>query len=153
MEYEILKCLHILSSTIFFGTGIGSAFFMFVANRRGEIHSIYFATRNVVLADLLFTTPAVIVQIATGTRLLYLTGYSFADLWVAWGVSLFGFAVACWLPVIWMQIRMRDLAKQALQDGTDLPALYWKLDKGWIILGSLALPAIVAVFYLMVAKG
>lgn len=152
MEYVIVKWIHILSSTILFGTGIGSAFYMFMANRRKEIAGIYFATRHVVIADWLFTTPAVIIQLASGLWLLHLTGYSLSDSWVVWGLALYFFAGACWLPVVWMQIKMRDMAKDALQSGKDLPERYWKMDRWWIILGSLAFPAIVLVFYLMVAK-
>ncbi len=152
MEYVIIKWIHVLSSTILFGTGIGSAFFMFMANRRNEIAGIYFATRHVVIADWLFTTPAVIVQLFSGLRLLHLTGYSSTDGWVAWGLILYFFAGACWVPVVWMQIQMRDMAKDSLQTGEALPERYWKMDRWWIILGSLAFPAIVVVFYLMVAK-
>jgi uncharacterized membrane protein len=152
MEYVIVKWIHILSSTILFGTGIGSAFYMFMANRRKEIAGIYFATRHVVIADWLFTTPAVIIQLVSGLWLLHLTGYSLSDSWVVWGLVLYFFAGACWLPVVWMQIKMRDMAKLALESGNDLPERYWKMDRRWVVLGSLAFPAIVVVFYLMVAK-
>jgi len=152
MEYLLLKWIHILSSTILFGTGIGSAFYMFMANRRKDTASIYFATRHVVIADWLFTTPAIIIQLITGLLLLHVTGFSFSDKWVLWGLVLYCFAGGCWLPVVWMQIKMRDLAKNALESGKDLPAIFWKMEKWWIILGSLAFPAIIVVFYLMVVK-
>ncbi|MGB7206170.1 MAG: DUF2269 domain-containing protein [Anderseniella sp.] len=152
MEYLLVKWIHILSSTILFGTGIGSAFYLFMANRRKEIAGICFATRHVVIADWVFTTPAIIVQLASGLWLLQLTGYSLSDSWVMWGLALYIFAGACWLPVVWMQIKMRDMAKGALESGNDLPERYWKMNLWWIFLGSLAFPAIVVVFYLMVAK-
>jgi len=152
MTYIILKWVHIVSSTILFGTGIGSAFYMFMANRSKDIASIYFATRNVVIADWLFTTPAVIIQLVTGIALVHIVGYSFSEKWVMWGMILYFFAGACWLPVVWMQIKMRNMAKNVLENGGNLPSRYWKMDRWWIILGSLAFPAIVAVFWLMVAK-
>lgn len=152
MDYDTIKLIHILSSTILFGTGIGSAFYMFMANRRKEIHGIYFATRHVVIADWAFTTPSVIVQLITGLWLMQIVGYEHTDKWIMWGLGLYFFAGACWLPVVWMQIKMRDMAKVALETGADLPARYWKFDRWWITLGSLAFPAIVVVFYLMVAK-
>ena len=152
MEYFLVKWVHIVSSTILFGTGIGSAFYLFMANRSKEVPSIYFATRTVVAADFLFTAPAAVVQLLTGLWLLRLTGYALGDNWVKWGLALYFFAGACWLPVVRMQIEMRDMARVAFETNTLLPARYWKRDKWWIALGSLAFPAIVIVFYLMVAK-
>lgn len=152
MEYLLLKWIHVLSSTILFGTGIGSAFYVFMANRRKDIAGIYFATRHVVIADWIFTTPSVIIQLITGIWLANLLNYPLAEGWVSWALVLYFFAGACWLPVVWMQIRMRDMAKKALDNGTNLPDRYWKMDRWWIFLGSLAFPAIVAVFWLMVAK-
>ncbi|PIR38115.1 MAG: hypothetical protein COV35_07700 [Alphaproteobacteria bacterium CG11_big_fil_rev_8_21_14_0_20_39_49] len=152
MDYLLLKWIHIISSTILFGTGIGSAFYMFMANRRKDVASIYFATRHVVIADWVFTTPAIIIQIITGIGLVKVVGYSFTDTWIIWGLALYLFAGVCWLPVVWMQIKMRDMAKESLESGRPLPEHYWKMDRWWIILGSLAFPAIVVVFWLMVAK-
>src|SRR5438477_437362 len=100
MAYLLLKWIHIISSTILFGTGIGSAFYMFMANRSKDVASIYFTTRNVVIADFIFTTPAIIIQLLTGIGLMHVAGYTFADKWVLWGLWLYLFAGACWLPVV-----------------------------------------------------
>lgn len=152
MEYVLLKWIHILSSTILFGTGVGSAFYLFMANRRKEITGIYFATRHVVIADWLFTTPAVVIQLITGLLLMRVTGYPFSAGWIMWGILLYFFVGACWIPVVWMQIKMRNMAKIAFESGDALPEGYWRLDTYWIILGLLAFPAMVVIFYLMVAK-
>lgn len=152
MEYFFLKWIHVISSTILFGTGIGSAFFMFSANRRKNVSDIYFAVRHVVIADWLFTTPAVIVQFISGIFLMKSQGFSFEDKWLLFAVILYFFAGICWLPVVWMQIKMRDIARLSVKNKTILPPLYWRFDRWWIILGSLAFPAIIAVFYLMVFK-
>lgn len=152
MDYLFIKWVHIVSSTLLFGTGIGSAFYLFMANRSRDVAAIAFATRYVVIADWVFTTPSVIIQLLTGLYLVHRGGYSLTDSWVLWGLALYLFAGMCWLPVVWMQIRMRDMAQSALENGTQLPARYWRFDRWWIILGSLAFPAIVVVFYLMVIK-
>jgi uncharacterized membrane protein len=152
MDYIILKCLHIISSTILFGTGIGSAFYMFVANRQKDVGYIYFVVKNVVIADFIFTAPAVIVQLVTGVWLMNILGYDLSDRWLFWGLILYFFVGACWLPVVWMQIKMRDTAKEALDKNKKLPDGYWIMDMWWIILGSLAFPAVIIIFYLMVAK-
>ncbi len=152
MEYLLVKWVHIVSSTILFGTGIGSAFFMFMANRRKDMAGMYFAVRHVVISDWLFITPAVIIQLVTGLYLMHLGGYGLSDSWIMWGLVLYFFAGACWLPVVWMQIRMRDMLKAALETGAALDPRYWIFDRWWIMLGSLAFPAIVLVFWLMVSK-
>ncbi len=152
MEYLIVKWIHVVSSTILFGTGIGSAFYLFAANRTKNIANIYFATRFVVVADWLFTTPSVIIQLVSGLYLVHIASYSLTERWIEWGLVLYFFAGVCWLPVVWMQIKMRDMAKLALESGVELPVRYWKFDRWWIILGSLAFPAVLVIFYLMVGK-
>lgn len=152
MDYLVIKWIHILSSTIFFGTGIGSAFYMFAANRRKDIAGIYFATRHVVIADWIFTLPSVITQLVTGLWMVYIAGYNFNETWIFWSLILYFFIVLCWIPVVWIQIKMRDMAKTAFESNTSLPAAYWKLDKWWISLGTLALPSVILVFYFMVIK-
>ena len=152
MEYLTLKCVHIISATLLFGTGLGSAFYMLMANRSKDIASIAFATRFVVIADWLFTMPAVIVQLVSGIALMHVTGYSLAHQWIHWGLVLYFFVGICWLPVVWMQINMRNIARVALQSNTPLPARYWQLSHWWMILGCLAFPAVIVVFYLMVFK-
>jgi uncharacterized membrane protein len=152
MDYLLLKLIHILSATILFGTGIGSAFYMFMANRRKDIAGIYFATRHVVIADWLFTTPSVIVQLVTGIALAHALGLPLTNGWVCWALILYFFAGACWVPVVWMQIKMRDMAKIALETGTALPDRYWRFDRWWIALGSLAFPTVVLTIMLMVMK-
>ena len=150
MIYLCVKWLHILSSTILFGTGLGSAFWMFVANRSKQVPAIAFACRTVVLADWLFTTPAIIFQPLSGFYLLHKAGYPITTQWVLAALALFAFAGACWLPVVWIQIKMKRLAETALAANAPLPPLYWAYDKWWIGLGSLAFPAVVAIFWLMV---
>jgi len=152
MLYLCVKWLHILSSTVLFGTGIGTAFFMLMANLGKDVRAIAFATRTVVIADWCFTTPAVIFQPLSGLMLMHMAGVTMESSWLAAALVLYVFAGACWLPVVWMQIRMKRLTAEALAGGTDLPAAYWRLNTWWIGLGSLAFPAVVAIFWLMVFK-
>ena len=152
MLYLCVKWLHILSSTVLFGTGVGTAFFMLMANQSKDIRAIVFATRTVVVADWCFITPAVIIQPLTGLWLMHLTGVTFHAGWLAAALALYLFAGACWLPVVWMQIRMKRLAAKALAADTPLPPVYWALNTWWITLGSMAFPAVVAIFWLMVFR-
>lgn len=152
MEYLIVKWLHILSSTFLFGTGIGSAFYMLFTSMSRDVRAIAVVSRHVVLADWIFTATTVVIQPATGLYMMYLAGIALQTKWIMWSLALYFLAGACWLPVVWMQIRMRDMAQAAARDGTDLPALYWRYLRIWVALGIPAFFALVVVFWLMVAK-
>ncbi|HWU48767.1 MAG TPA: DUF2269 domain-containing protein [Asticcacaulis sp.] len=150
MLYLTIKWLHILSSTVLFGTGVGTAFFMLMAHRSGDVRAIAWATRTVVLADWLFTTPSVIFQPLSGLMLVHLAQYPMTATWLVAALILYGFAGACWLPVVWLQLRMRRLAAKAVTDGTGLPDAYYRDFRRWFMLGCLAFPAVIAIFWLMV---
>lgn len=152
MLYLTLKWIHIISATIIFGTGIGSAYYMFAANRRKVLSEMRFAVKFVVLADWAFTLPAIIVQFITGLLMAKIANISFFDLWIKWGLILYFFAGACWLPVVWLQIKMEKLIEEAIKENKQLDEKYWKMDFWWILLGSLAFPAVVMIFWLMVDK-
>lgn len=152
MEYLVVKWLHILSSTLLFGTGIGSAFYMFFASLTRDTRVIATVVRYVVIADYAFTTPTVILQPVTGLYLMHLAGFPLTSTWIAVSIALYLLAGACWLPVVWMQIKMRDMAASAAANGTELPPRYWSFLKWWVALGIVAFLALVIVFYLMVAK-
>jgi len=151
-EYMLVKTLHVVSSTILFGTGIGSAFYMLLASLQRDATVTHFVVRRVVLADWLFTAPAVIVQPLTGVYLAHLAGFAFSSAWLAVSIVLYLVAGACWLPVLWLQMRMRDLAARAAAGGTPLPDAYRRYFRVWFALGVPAFVALVVVFYLMVAK-
>ena len=152
MEYLIVKWLHVLSSTVLFGTGLGSAFYMFFTNRSGDVKAIAIVCRRVVWADWLFTTPTAILQPLTGFYLMHLAGMPFTLTWIGWSLALFVLAGACWLPVVWIQIRMAGMAERAAGDGAALPPLFWRYHRLWTALGFPAFIAFIAIFYLMVVK-
>lgn len=152
MEYLIVKWLHILSSTFLFGTGIGSAFYMLFASLSRDVRAIAVVSRYVVMADWIFTTTTIIIQPLTGIWMIHLAGFSYTSSWIMWSVVLYFFAGACWLPVVWMQIKMRDMAQAAAAAGTALPPLYWRYLRYWVLLGIPAFFALVIVFWLMVSK-
>lgn len=152
MEYLIVKWLHILSSTLLFGTGIGSAFYLLFASLSRDTQAIAFITRYVVIADWLFTATTVVMQPLTGFYMLHLSGIPMSSRWVLWSLVLYAIAIACWLPVVWLQVQMRNLAQHATAKDTALPDLYWRYFRRWVTLGFPAFFAFVVVFYLMVAK-
>lgn len=152
MEYMIVKWLHILSSTFLFGTGIGTAFYMLAANISRDIRTIAVVGRWVVRGDWLFTATSGVVQPLTGFYLIHLAGFPMSSRWIVWSIWLYVLALACWLPVVWLQIRLRDMAIAADRDRTPLPPLYWRYLRIWILLGIPAFFSLVIVFYLMVAK-
>ena len=150
--YFWLKTLHIVSATILFGTGLGTAFFKWVTDRSGSVQAIRVVAERVVWADWIFTTPAVIAQAITGVLLARMLGFPLSSGWVAHAIVLYVFAGACWIPVVWLQIEMRDLARDAVARAAPLDDKYWRLARTWFWLGVPAFCAVLAIFALMVTK-
>ncbi|GLQ98618.1 DUF2269 family protein [Dyella mobilis] len=150
--YVWLKTLHILSSTLLFGTGLGTAFFMWFTHRTGNVTAIATAARLTVLADFLFTTPAVIVQPVSGYLLMRLMGLDLHAGWLQAALALYILTGLCWLPVVWLQWRASQLALASLRSGMPLPPIYYRTMQVWFALGWPAFLAVLAIFWLMVAK-
>lgn len=150
--YLLLKTLHILSSTLLFGTGLGSAYYALRAWRSGELPVIATTFRHLVTADWLFIATSALFQPLSGLALAQLAGWPLSQWWLLWSAGLFVFAGLCWLPVLWLQMRVRDLASQALREGTPLPEQAHRYMRLWFILGWPAFLAFIAIFWLMVAK-
>ncbi|HEY4663958.1 MAG TPA: DUF2269 domain-containing protein [Comamonas sp.] len=150
--YLLLKTVHIISSVLLVGTGLGSAFYMFFANRSGSIAAQAVVSKLVVRADWWFTTPCIIVQPATGLAMMYLAGWPLSTPWLALSIGLYVLAGACWLPVVWLQIRMAHLAEQAHTQGAALPCLFLRYQRMWESLGYPAFAAMAGTYFLMVNK-
>lgn len=150
-SYLLLKMIHILSAVVVTGTGAGIAFFMFMANRSNNPQAIYVTAKTVILGDWIFTTPAVITQIVTGILLMNKLNYSFTSSWFYWVIGLFGFVGICWLPVLRIQYRLRQLAEQSLQSN-QVKLEFKKLMRIWTLLGIPAFSAILVIFWLMIFK-
>ena len=151
-EYQLIKLIHIISSTLLFGTGLGTAFHFWRAHRTGDPRIIASAARTTVLADWLFTLPAVIVQPLTGWWLMQQLQLSWSTPWIVAALILYAVAGACWLPVVWLQMRLRDLAAGADRGQGPLPAEYHRLYRLWFLLGWPAFAAVLAIFVLMIAR-
>jgi uncharacterized membrane protein len=148
--YLVIKLVHIVSATLLFGTGLGTAFFMFKAHASRNFETIKMTSRHVVLADWMFTLPAVIVQLASG---LWLAGYlqiPWSSLWLIVALTLFATVGLCWLPVVWIQLRIRSMTS-AVPSEADWP-VYRRLMAVWIALGIPAFLLTLALFALMVLK-
>ena len=152
MDYLTVKWLHILSSVLMVGTGFGSAFYMFFANRQADVRTRTVVARLVVRADTWFTTPAVIFQPLSGFWMVHAAGWPWDARWIQWAIALYVLAGACWLPVVWLQIRMARIASASAAANAPLPDEYDRLARIWEKLGYPAFIAMLAVYYLMVAK-
>ncbi len=150
--YLLVKWIHILSSVVLVGTGFGTAFYLFFGNRSGNVQAQAVVARLVVRADWWFTTPAVLIQPASGFLMAHLAGWPLTTPWLALSIALYLVTGALWLPVVWLQLRMAAMATAAAEGGSALPASYWRHAKWWEALGYPAFAAMLAVFYLMVAK-
>jgi uncharacterized membrane protein len=150
--YLLVKWAHIVSSTVLFGTGAGIAFFFVRAQRTGNVEVIASVGRDVVFADMVFTATAVILQPVTGLALALMAGFPLSAPWLLVSMTLYLFVGCCWLPVVWLQIRMRDLAAAAAAAATPLPSQYHRYYRWWFALGWPAFLGVLGIFYLMVAK-
>lgn len=151
MDYDLIKTLHILSATLLFGTGLGTAYFMWSANRTRDSRVVAAVAKHVVRADWIFTLPTVIFQPISGVWLAQAAGYAWTG-WIGFSLALYGIAGVCWLPVVWLQMRMRDMAANADESNQPLPNHYWCYAQAWFWLGVPAFIAMVGVFFLMVLK-
>ena len=150
--YLILKFLHIIGAAVLLGTGAGIAFFMMMAHRTGDAAIVAATARIVVLADFLFTATAVVAQPITGLLLAQAVGYGLGEDWILASIALYLLTGAFWLPVVWMQMRMRDLAVDAVREGHPLPRTYHRLFWTWFAFGFPAFAAVLVIFWLMIAK-
>jgi uncharacterized membrane protein len=150
--YLWLKWMHVVSSTVLFGMGAGIAFFFLRAQRTQDVRLIAAVGHDVVLADAVFTASAVVTQPITGVALALMSGYPLTARWLLLSIVLYGLIGCCWLPVVWLQLRMRDLAQIAASSAAPLPPEYHRYYRWWFALGWPAFIGVLMVFYLMVAK-
>jgi uncharacterized membrane protein len=149
---DFLRWLHVLGATVLLGTGAGIAFFMFMAHRTGKPALVAHTASIVVAADFVFTASAVVLQPITGFALAKLMGFDPMKGWLALSLVLYVITGLCWIPVVFIQMRMRDLARQAEREGTALPEAYHRLYARWFLLGIPAFFAVLAIVWLMLAK-
>ncbi len=152
MVYFALKYLHLIGATVLLGTGAGIAFFMLMAHRTGDAAIVAAVARMVVIADVLFTATAVVAQPVSGVALAWHVGYALGEGWIVLSILLYLFTGAFWLPVVWMQMRMRDLARSAVASRTPLPRAYHRLFWTWFAFGFPAFAAVLGIFWLMMTR-
>lgn len=148
----LLLVLHVIGAAVLLGTGSGIAFFMLMAVQTRDPRLIAHVSGTVVLADLLFTATAAVAQPVTGVLLAYQTGWSLGEGWILVSLGLYVFIGLFWLPVVWIQIRLRDLAREAAAAEADLSERFWKLYRIWFACGFPAFFAILVIFWLMLNK-
>jgi uncharacterized membrane protein len=153
MEAELIyRMLHVIGATVLFGTGAGIAFFMVMAKRTGKPSLIAHVAETVVIADTIFTATAVIVQPVTGYLLAQSIGWPLTEGWIALSLVLYVVAGLFWLPVVWIQIRLRDIARKAAAENAALPPEWHRLYRIWFLFGFPAFFAVLAIIWLMLAK-
>ncbi|SMC57079.1 DUF2269 domain-containing protein [Rhizobium sp. RU36D] len=153
MAYEeILRLIHVVGATVLLGTGAGIAFFMVMAVRTRNAALIAHVASTVVIADTLFTATAVILQPISGALLAEAVGWSLWDGWIVLSLLLYVFTGVFWLPVVWIQIRLRDIARESAASGAPLPKHFFTLYRIWFACGFPAFFAVIAIFWLMLNK-
>jgi len=153
MEWvHVLRWAHVIGACVLLGTGAGIAFFMVMAQRTQDARVIAHVAGTVVIADWLFTATAVVIQPVTGVLLAIEIGWRLNEGWIVASLVLYVLVGALWLPVVWIQHRLRDLAREAAAAETSLPARYHQLYRIWFVTGFPAFAAVLAIVWLMVAR-
>ena len=149
---ELLRFIHVIGATILFGTGLGIAFFMVMANRTRDPATIAHVAASVVIADTIFTATAVILQPITGALLAHEIGWPLGEGWIVLSLALYVVTGLFWLPVVAIQIRLRNLARRAAADEKPLPQAYDRLYRIWFACGFPAFFAVLSIFWLMLTR-
>jgi uncharacterized membrane protein len=152
MIEDLLRWLHIVGATVLLGTGAGIAFFMVMAARTRDPKTIANVAAIVVIADLVFTATAVVAQPVTGWMLALRVGWPLVQGWLAWAQVLYVLVGLCWLPVVFIQIRLRDLAAGAAARGEPLPPAFDRIYRIWFALGIPAFAGVLAILWLMISR-
>jgi uncharacterized membrane protein len=150
--FVFVKLVHLLSAAVLFGSGAAIAFFMFVAWRSRDVQGFALTARHVVLADWLFTTSAVIIQPISGIALALMAGWPLDAHWLLVSYGLYVLTGICWLPVVWIQLKIRDIVKMAASKGEAIPDQAHRLMRLWFVLGWPAFAAVIAIYVLMITK-
>lgn len=149
---ELLRWVHVIGAAVLLGTGAGIAFFMLMAHRTGDPAVIAHVAGTVVIADTLFTATAVLIQPITGFLLARAMGWPLTSPWIVASLSLYLAIGLCWLPVVWIQLRLRNLARASFEAHESLPSAYHRLFRLWVLLGIPAFTFILVLLWLMVSR-
>jgi uncharacterized membrane protein len=149
--FFLIEYLHVLGAIVILGTGTGIAFFMLMAHRSGNAEFIARTAATVVIADMLFTLTAVLLQPVTGGLLMMLSSTSLSERWLLASLALYAIAGLFWVPVIFMQIEMRDLARLAAERDQPLPPRYFALFRRWFLFGIPGFGSVMIILWLMIA--
>ena len=152
MLYLAIEYLHVLGAIVILGTGAGIAFFMLMAHRSADAAFIAKTAEVVVIADFIFTLSAVLLQPVTGGLLMWLSSTSITEGWLMASLVLYAIAGVFWVPVVFMQMEMRDLARKTAADGAPLPARYFTLFRRWFLFGIPGFGSVMAILWLMIAR-
>ena len=150
--YFFVKYLHVLGAIVILGTGTGIAFFMLMAHRSRDASFIARTATTVVISDMLFTLTAVLLQPVTGGVLMTLSSTAYTELWLSTSLGLYAVAGLFWVPVIFIQIEMRDLARKAAAENAALPPRYFALFRRWFLFGIPGFGSVMFILWLMIAK-
>src|ERR1700756_2388950 len=150
--YFVIKYLHVLGAIVILGTGSGIAFFMLMAHLSKNADFIARSGAVVVIADTIFTLSAVIAQPITGMELMIVQSIPVREHWILAALALYVLAGLFWIPVVFMQVEMRDLARAAADKREPLPPRYFALFRRWLVFGIPGFGSVMIILWLMIAK-
>jgi len=148
-----IKFVHVLAAAAMLGTWLCLAAFMLLAHRSGNTSVVALTSRFVVRIELMVVAAAVALQPVSGLPLAAAIGVSpFGEFWIVAASVLYLIVVAAWIAAVRLEIRIRDLTREAVLGSAPLPAVYWRWFRIWSALAGPILAGMVAIFALMIWK-
>jgi uncharacterized membrane protein len=145
-----IKFVHLVAAAAMLGTWLGVAVFMLLADRSGNTSVVALTARFAVSVEKIVMIAAISLQPISGIPLAWAIGISPLDeFWIVLSLGLFAVVVAAWFAVLRIEIRIRDLTRQAALDAVPLPDEYRRLFRLYSVVVWPALAGMVVLFLLM----
>jgi uncharacterized membrane protein len=146
-----IKFVHLIAAAAMLGTWLGIAVFMLLAHRSGNTSVVALTSRFAVSTEFIVMVAAVALQPISGFALAWAIGLSPTDeFWIVLSLGFYVLVAAAWLAALRVEIRIRDMARQAALDGVPLPDAYRRLFRFYSALVWPALAVTAVLFALMI---
>jgi uncharacterized membrane protein len=146
-----IKFVHVLAAAAMFGTWLGIAGFMLLAQRSGNPSVVALVAQFAVRLELFVVAPALALQPISGFPLAWAIGLDpLNEFWIDVSLAIYAVVVAAWLLALRFEIRLRKMARQAALGRAPVDDAYPRLFRIWFALAGVILAGMIALLLLMV---
>lgn len=147
----IVKFVHVLAAAAMYGTWLGAACFMAMALRSANPSVAALVAQFSVRIELFVVAPALALQPIAGFPLAWAIGLSpLNEFWIVVSLVLYVAVVVLWIVALRIEIRVRDIAREAALERKPLSAAYPRLVRIWLALAGIIFVSFTALMLLMV---